>query len=356
MTEEIPVQLTNTPRQHPAEDSLGFGRHFADHMFLLDWEDGRGWHSPRIVPYAPFSLDPAAAVLHYGQALFEGMKALRSVDGGVRLFRPDRHCARMAHGAPRLCLPPPDPKFLQHAVSTLVRIDQAWVPASEGTALYVRPTLIATEPFLGVRPAARCQLFVITSPVGAYYGGSGLKPVKIWVETTMTRAAPGGLGSVKAGANYAASLLAAQRAKRDGYDQVLWLDGAHHQNIEEVGTMNLFALLGDTLVTPALGDSVLGGITRESVITLARARGLTVEERALPMAEVIAAHRDNTLREVFGSGTAAVISPVAELTVGADKLTVGNGSVGPLSLSLYEELTGLQRGTREDPHHWMVPV
>ncbi|MEZ4408641.1 MAG: branched-chain amino acid aminotransferase [Polyangiales bacterium] len=356
MTEEILVQRTKTSRPRPAEDALGFGRHFADHMFVLDWEEARGWHSPRVVPYAPFTLDPAAAVLHYGQALFEGLKAMRAVDGAVRLFRPDRHCARMAHGAPRLCLPVPEPALLQRAITTLVGVDRDWVPSSEGTALYIRPTLIATEPFLGVRPAAKCMLFVITSPVGAYYGGSGLKPVKIWVETSMTRAAPGGLGSVKAGANYAASLYAAHRAKKDGYDQVLWLDGARHQNVEEVGTMNLFALLGDTLVTPALGDSVLGGITRESVMTLARERGMKVEERALPIAEVIEAHRTGALKEVFGSGTAAVVSPVGELTVGSEKMVVGDGGVGPVALSLYEELTGIQRGTREDRHGWMVKV
>ncbi len=355
MNLEVRIERSSTPKPRPAESDLGFGRNFTDHMLLLDYAEGRGWHDARIVPYGPLALDPAAAVLHYGQAMFEGAKAIRGDDGAVRLFRLERHCARLASGAPRLCMPAPEPAMLRDAITELVRLEESWVPRARNTALYIRPTLVATEAFLGVRPATQYLLYVILSPVGSYYGGDTLKPVRIWVETEQTRAAHGGLGSVKAGANYAASLQAAVRAKAAGFDQVLWLDGARHETLEEVGTMNLFVVLGDELVTPVLGDTVLAGVTRDSIITLARARGLTVTERPVSLAEIGDAQRSGLLKEVFGSGTAAVVSPVSELVTRDRRMVVGDG-VGPVAQSFYDELTGIQRGTRPDVHGWLTAI
>ena len=352
---EVRIERTRAPKAHPPESELGFGRHFTDHMLLVDFHDGRGWSDARVVPYGPLSLDPAAAVLHYGQAMFEGAKAIRGDDGAVRLFRLGRHCERLASGAPRLCMPPPDPEMLAHAITELVKVDEAWVPRARNTALYIRPTLVATEPFLGVRPANQYLLYVILSPVGSYYGGDTLKPVRIWVETQQTRAAKGGLGAVKAGANYASSLQAAMRAKKEGYDQVLWLDGAKHEMLEEVGTMNLFLVLGDELVTPALGDTILSGVTRDCILTLARARGIKVTERPLSLAEIVAAHDSGKLKEVFGSGTAAVVSPVSELVTADRRMIVGDG-VGPIGQSFYDELTAIQRGAKRDEHGWLTAL
>jgi branched-chain amino acid aminotransferase len=352
---EVRIERTRALKAHPPESELGFGRHFTDHMLLVDFHDGRGWSDARVVPYGPLSLDPAAAVLHYGQAMFEGAKAIRGDDGAVRLFRLERHCERMASGAPRLCMPPPDPEMLAHAITELVKVDEAWVPRARNTALYIRPTLVATEPFLGVRPANQYLLYVILSPVGSYYGGDTLKPVRIWVETQQTRAAKGGLGAVKAGANYASSLQAAMRAKKEGYDQVLWLDGAKHEMLEEVGTMNLFLVLGDELVTPALGDTILSGVTRDCILTLARARGIKVTERPLSLAEIVAAHDSGKLKEVFGSGTAAVVSPVSELVTADRRMIVGDG-VGPIGQSFYDELTAIQRGAKRDEHGWLTAL
>jgi len=352
----LPVRQTTTPRPKMKEADLGFGRVFADHMMIAEYTAEQGWQNARIEPYGPMAMDPAAGVFHYGQAMFEGLKAFRTADGGVSLFRPEHHCARMQRGAPRLCMPSVEPKLMQAWASQLVKVDEAWVPSSAGTALYLRPTLIATEGYLGVRPALRYTFFIISSPVGAYYAG-GVKPVRIWVEREQTRAAHGGLGSVKAGANYAASLLAAQNAKKEGYDQVLWLDADKHEQIEEVGTMNLFAYVGDELVTPPLSDSILAGVTRDCVIQLARDAGIKVVERTITMSEVQAAHAKGSLKEVFGSGTAAVISPVGELALGGKtKLSINKGEVGPLAGRLYEEISGIQRGTRPDKYGWLTKV
>ena len=352
----LPVRHTAHPHPRPKEAELGFGKFFADHVVLADYAPDKGWYDARIEPYGPLSMDPAAGVFHYGQAMFEGMKAFRAADGTVNLFRPAHHCERMARGAPRLCIPPVDPKLMQAWLTQLVKVDSEWVPTSAGTSLYIRPTLIASEGYLGVRPATRYLFFVICSPVGAYYA-SGVKPVRIWVEREQTRAAHGGLGSVKAGANYAASLLAAQNAKKEGYDQVLWLDAAKHEQIEEVGTMNLFAYLGDELVTPPLSDSILAGVTRDCVIALARDAGVKVVERSLTVTELQNAYAKGSLKEVFGSGTAAVISPVGELALGGkEKLTINKGEVGPLAGRLYEEISGIQRGTRPDKYGWLTRV
>ncbi len=353
---DIRITRTSQPKPKPPEADLGFGRFFSDHLFAVDYSPSQGWHDARIEPYGPFAIDPAAAVFHYGQAMFEGSKAFRGADGVIRFFRPEMHAKRMAIGAPRLCMPHPTEADMVKAAHALVQADADWVPSSPGTSLYLRPTLIATEGFLGVRPAADYRYFIIASPVGAYYGGTGLKSVRIWVETQHVRASRGGLGAVKAGANYAASLNAAQRAKKEGYDQVLWLDATTHDFIEEVGTMNLFVLLGDTLVTPPLSDSILAGVTRDSVLALAKTLGVKVEERPLAVKELRAAHASKKLTEVFGTGTAAVISPVGELAFAGEKLLINDGKPGPVATKLYEEISGIQRGTRPDPHGWMVPL
>ncbi len=352
----IPIKATSKPRPRPPETELGFGKVFTDHMLTIEWTIGRGWHDPQIVPYGPLPIDPAASVLHYGQAMFEGMKAFRGADERIYMWRMMRHCQRMQAGAPRLCMPSLPPEDMAAAVSALVRVDADWVPSSPESSLYIRPTLVATEPFLGVRPAEHYLFFVILSPVGAYYGAGALTPVKIFVETEHVRAAPGGLGAVKAGANYAASLLAATRAKKDGYAQVLWLDAVSHDTVEEVGTMNLFAVLGDELVTPPLSDSILAGVTRDCVLQLAADWGVNVSERPLQISELAEAHAAGALEEVFGTGTAAVISPVGELAIGRNRLVINDGQPGPLSLRLYEEITGIQRGLRKDRHAWLTAI
>lgn len=355
MAPAIRYEKTTTPRPRPPVNDLGFGKHFTDHMFQMDWTAEQGWHDPRVVPYGPLSLDPAAAVLHYGQAMFEGLKAFRLPDGGVHLWRLDAHVARMGHGTPRLCMPEPDPAMMAEGIRAVVRTDRDWVPSDPGTALYIRPTLIATEAFLGVRPSNRYLFFVILSPVGSYYGG-GLRPVKIWIERGQTRAAPGGLGAIKAGANYAASLEAAMAAKKRGYDQVLWLDAKNHEMLEEVGTMNLFVRIGDELATAPLGDTILAGVTRDSVITLAREMGLEVRERAISVRELAEASQAGTLKEVFGTGTAAVISPVGELAFEGSKIVINDNRVGELSQKLYDTISAIQGGTAPDPRGWRHPV
>lgn len=340
------------------EDSkLGFGKVFSPHMFVMDHDVQNGWHDARVVPYGPLLLDPAAAVFHYGQALFEGLKAFRGKDGGVNLFRLSAHSARMQEGAARICSVAPDVAAFEEGVRTLVDVDRAFVPRTRGTALYIRPTLIATEGFLGVRPSQKTTFFVITSPVGAYYA-EGLNPVKIWVEDRYVRAAPGGLGAVKAGANYAASLLAAEEAKKRGYSQVLWLDAANHSALEEVGTMNLFVVFKDEVATPALGGSILAGVTRDSAITLLRSWGHKVSERTITMDEISAGYRDGTLLEVFGTGTAAVVSPVGELGWKDQKYVLGAGKVGTVAQRLYDAITSIQYGEQPDTHGWLssVPV
>ncbi len=351
----IEITRTTTPRPRPAESELGFGKYFADHMLVLRYAAPKGWEEPKIVPYGPLALDPAASCLHYGQAMFEGMKAFRQADGRVALFRLGDHARRLSAGAPRLSMPAVDPALFQDALSALISTDKDWVPSSPGTALYLRPVLIGTEPFLGVRPSSQYLLYVITCPVGAYYAG-GLKPVKIWVELDAVRAVRGGIGAVKAAANYVASLKAAEDARARGYEQVLWLDALSHQFVEEVGTMNLFVQIGDELLTPSLEGTILSGITRDSVLQLARDWGLRVTERPIGFAEILEAQKAGTLREVFGSGTAAVISSVGELGYSDGRLTVNGGEPGPLATRLYKAISDIQRGNAPDAHNWMTPV
>lgn len=346
----VEVHETKAPREKPKGD-LGFGRVFTDHVFRLDYDEERGWHRGRVEPYAPIELDPAASVLHYAQAVFEGLKAFRGVDGAIRLFRPDRHARRFRESCERMCIPPISEEMFVKAVERIVAQDASWVPEEEGSALYVRPFAFATEAFLGVRPARTYSFYIVLSPVGAYYA-KGFAPVRIWVERHAVRAAKGGLGAAKAAANYAASMHAAAAAKARGYDQVLWTDSIEHRYLEEVGTMNLFVHLGDEIVTPELDGVILPGVTRDSVIRLLRERGEKVVERRISIDEVREAHAKGTLREVFGTGTAAVVSPVGVLGFEDGDLVVGDGEPGPLARSLYAEIVALQRGEAEDRHGW----
>ncbi len=330
---------------------LRFGRCFSDHMFLMDYSEGHGWHHPRIVPYGNFSLDPAAASLHYGQAIFEGLKAYWGKDGKIRLFRARDNMERFNHSAWRMCMPQIDKEEVLEGIKTLIRIDRRWVPKARGTSLYIRPFMFATEAFLGVRPAREYMLSVILSPVGAYYA-EGFNPVKIFVTDRYIRSAPGGVGEAKTAGNYAASLMASKEAKELGFTQVLWLDAAERRYIEEVGTMNIFFLLEDTLVTPALTGSILPGITRDSVLQLARDWGLKAEERRISINEVLEKAERHALKECFGTGTAAVISPVGLLYYRDRGYAINSGRTGNLAQRLFDEITGIQYGEREDIHGW----
>jgi branched-chain amino acid aminotransferase len=355
MSSPITVQRTTRPQTRPADSELKFGRVFTDHMLLSEYKEGAGWRTPRIVPFAPLDLSPAAAGLHYAQNLFDGLKAFRGADGKVRIFRLDRHCARLADGAQRLNVPHIDRELVRESLLAFVRAEKDWVPAAPGTALYLRPTVIATEPFLGVRPATEYLFFIIASPVGAYYS-EGFGPVKIRIEDKYVRAAPGGLGAVKAAANYVASLAAAEEAKAAGFSQVLWTDAIEHAALEEVGTMNLFVRIGDEFATPPLGGTILGGVTRDSVITLLRRWGHAVNERRITVEELLAAQKAGRLKEVFGCGTGAVISPVGELGWKDQRFKVGDGAPGEASQKLFKAITDIQYAKADDADAWMTLV
>ncbi|MFP4037072.1 MAG: branched-chain amino acid aminotransferase [Desulfobacteraceae bacterium] len=340
----------------PADESkLGFGDLLADHMFMMDYQAGRGWHNARIVPYGPLQIDPAAMGLHYGQEIFEGLKAYRGKDGTVYLFRPEENLKRMDRSAARVCMPELDATTAMEGLKKLIQLDRDWVPSSQGTSLYVRPTMIATEPHLGVRPSSDYLFYIIIGPVGAYYK-EGLNPVKIYVEDHYIRAAVGGTGEAKVAGNYAASLLAAEKAKERGFTQVLWLDAAERRYIEEVGTMNMFFVINDEVITAPLNGSILPGITRDSAIRLLREHGRKVSERRLSIEEVTSAAKDGSLKEAFGTGTAAVISPVGRITYKGADYPVAGGRMGELSQWLYDEIVAIQYGHKEDPYGWRVPV
>jgi branched-chain amino acid aminotransferase len=321
----------------------------------MDYTEGKGWHDARIVPYGPISYEPSIMVFHYGQSIFEGLKAYRTENGQVVLFRPDENMKRLNASCDRLCIPGIDEEFAIKALKQLINIDIDWVPENEGTSLYIRPFIIATDPFLGVRPSFTYQFIIITGPVGAYYK-EGLNPVKIYVETDFVRAVIGGLGQAKASANYAASLKAQEVAKEKGYSQVLWLDGIEKKYIEEVGTMNVFFVIGDEVVTPVLNGSILPGITRKSCIDLLRHWGLKVSERKISMEEIFEANETGKLKEAFGTGTAAVISPIGELIWNDKKLILSNGKIGELSQKLYDNLTAIQYTKIPDPFNWVIKV
>ena len=353
---EIKITRTTSPKEKPSDESkLGFGNYYTDHMFLMNYDLGQGWHDPRIVPYAPIPLDPAAMCLHYGQEVFEGLKAYRCKDGKIRLFRPDKNMARLNVSNDRLCIPAIDEAFAVEAIKELVKVDSDWIPSAEGTSLYIRPFIFAVDPHVGVHPAHHLIFCIILSPVGAYYP-EGLAPVKIYVEQNYVRAVRGGMGFTKTAGNYAASLKSQDEADKIGYTQVLWLDGVERKYIEEVGTMNVFFVFENEVVTPALQGSILGGITRMSSIEMLRDRGYTVNERRLSIQEVYDAYTNGTLKEMFGTGTAAVISPVGHLKWGDKVMDINNGEIGPVSQMLYDELTGIQWGKIEDKFGWTVEV
>jgi branched-chain amino acid aminotransferase len=355
MSEAIRITKATSLKPKPKDADLGFGQIFTDHMFLADFQEEKGWYDPRVEPYGPLAMDPAAAVLHYAQSIFDGLKAFRGVDGKVRLFRPQKHVERMNNSARRLCIPPLDPAFALDSIATLVGIDRDWVPKTIGTSLYIRPIVIASEPFLGVRPAKSYLYYVILSPVGAYYP-EGMAPVKILVVDKYVRAAEGGVGGAKTAGNYAASLYASEEAKHAGYTQVLWLDGVHRKYIDEVGTMNIMVKIGDEVVTPPLTGTILPGVTRDSVLALLRKWGLRVSERQISIDDVVHAHRRGALKEVWGTGTAAVISPVGELAYRDERMVINEGKIGSLTQRLYDAIVGIQYGQSPDPDGWTVEV
>ena len=356
MSEPIRITRGATKKPKPRDRDLTFGTVFTDHLFVMDFQEEKGWYDPRIEPYGPLSLDPAAAVLHYAQAVFDGLKAFRGRDGRVRLFRPQKHLERLNHSARRLCIPPLDPEQALRALVELVGLERDWVPSTLGTSLYVRPTIIANEAFLGVRPAKSYIYYVVLSPVGAYYP-EGMNPVRILVVDTYVRAVEGGVGGAKTGVNYAASLYAAEEAKHAGFTQVLWLDGRERKYIDEVGTMNIMLKISDEVITPPLSQgTILPGVTRDSALTLMREWGLRVSERAISIDEVARAARDGSLREVWGTGTAAVISPVGELAYAGERIVINGGKIGELTQKLYDAIVGIQYATAPDTHGWTVPV
>ena len=354
--QEITVTRTTQPKVKPTDESkLGFGKIFTDHMFLMDYEAGKGWFNPRVVPYGNFSLDPATTVFHYGQAIFEGTKCYRRADGGLQLFRPADNMARMTRSAKRMGMPALDEETALAGLKKLVELDADWVPHQDGTSLYIRPTMIATDLMLGVHAAARYLFFIICSPVGSYYK-DGLKPVGIYVEDEYVRAVRGGTGFTKCAGNYAASILAGDVAEQKGYSQVLWLDGVEQKYVEEVGSMNMMFAYGNHIVTPALNGSILPGITRDSILTLARQLGYEVSEERLAIADIFADIKSGKLTEAFGTGTAAVISPVGELCMKGEKLVIGGGQIGPVAQKLYDTLTGIQYGKLPDENHWVTKL
>ncbi|MCD7837620.1 MAG: branched-chain amino acid aminotransferase [Clostridiales bacterium] len=352
----IKVELTKTPKAKPADESkLGFGKIFSDHMFVMDYTEGQGWHDPRIIPYQPFVLDPACVVFHYAQEIFEGMKAYRTAEGKIQLFRPDCNAQRMNDSADRLCIPRiPTEDYIQ-AVKELVEVEKDWVPHTDGASLYIRPYIFATDVGLGVHASKHYTFAIICAPSGAYYA-EGIDPVRIYVEDEFIRAAPGLTGFTKCGGNYAASIKAGELAEEQGFAQVLWLDGVEKKYVEEVGSMNIMFKISGKIYTAACVGTVLPGVTRRSCIELCKDWGYEVIEGKLPIADVMKAAREGKLEEVFGTGTAAVVSPVKELRWKDEVAYISGGKIGPLTQKLYDTLTGIQWGKIEDTKGWTVEV
>jgi branched-chain amino acid aminotransferase len=335
--------------------NLGFGKYLSDHVFIADYSNG-SWQNARIEPYAPMPIEPAMVTLHYAQTIFEGLKAFRNVNGGINIFRPDKNAERMATSGKLICIPEIPKEIFVEGCKELAKIDHAWVPKEQGHSLYLRPLIYGSDNFLGVHASSSYRFIIMSSPVALYYS-EGLNPVKIQVCTDRVRAVRGGLGSAKAGANYAASLYAGTRAKKDGYAQVLWLDGVTHEIVDEVGAMNIFFVINGKLITPTLDqETILAGVTRDSVIHIAKKMGWSLEERIIKMEEIVQAYKDGKLEEVFGTGTAAVISPVGQLHYGDLKMVVNNNKIGKISQKLYDTITGIQYGSIEDSFGWNVKI
>lgn len=352
---DITVKQAEKLKEKQPEHALGFGKIFTDHMFVMDYQTDKGWYDARIVPYDDITISPAAVVLHYGQTIFEGMKAFRRNDGRVALYRPVDHLRRLNKSADVVCIPNLDVDFIYQALCQLIEQEKDWVPSSQGTALYIRPFVVATDPHVGVSVSSQYSYYVILSPVGSYYA-AGFNPVKIKVEDHYVRAVKGGLGEAKTAANYAASLKAAAEAKKQKFDQVLWLDAKEQKYVEEVGTMNIFFQIGDEIITPALNGSILDGMTRKSVLQLAKDWGMPTNERRISIEEVYEAHAKGTLKEVFGTGTAAVISPVGQLSWKGNTITINDDKTGPTAQKLFDTITGIQQGVIEDKFGWIVTL
>jgi branched-chain amino acid aminotransferase len=352
------IQKTANPKPKPDPNTLKFGQTFTDHMFIMDYADGKGWHDGRIIPYAPLELDPAAAVFHYGQEMFEGLKAYRAPDRRVLLFRPYKNAERARQSNARLCIPDLDPELFVGAVRALVDVERDWIPEKEGTSLYIRPFIIADEPFLGVHAAHHYLFVIICSPVGPYYDtpGGGIVPTSIFVEEEYVRSVQGGTGFAKVGGNYAASLKAQAQAAEKGCEQVLWLDATEHKYVEEIGTSNAFFVIDGEVITAPLLGTILPGVTRGSVIELLKKWGVPISERRLAIADVLAAATAGRLDEIFASGTAAVISPVGKLVFKDEAMTVGGGGIGALAQRLYDALYGIQTGGKPDDMGWTLSI
>ena len=357
MLSDLALELVTESRRAGVDfDNLGFGNVFSDHMFSMEWEDGE-WRRPRIVPYGPIEMEPCNAALHYGQSVFEGMKAFRGADDRVRIFRPDMNARRLEASCARLCVPRIDPEVFVAAIERLVAIDRTWIPARRGESLYIRPIIFSNESHLEVRPSRTFRMLIMTSPVRSYFDES-MPAVTLKVEDTYTRAAPGGTGAAKTAGNYAGSLYPAELARREGYMQVLWLDGVEHRYVEEVGAMNIFFRIDGHVVTPELRGSILPGVTRDAVLTLLREDSHEVVERRITIDEIVDASRNGALEEAFGAGTAAVISPVGTMAYRGEEIRVNANASGPVTQWLYDRITGIQLGEHEDPHGWcrVLPV
>ncbi len=352
---EIKFTPAATLKEKPDSSKLVFGKAMTDHMLIIDYDEGQGWHDARIIPYGPLQIDPAAKVLHYAEEIFEGLKAYRTADGSIQLFRIRDNIDRMNKSADRLCMPQIPEELAVSAIKKLVETEQDWVPHEKDTSLYIRPFMIGLDAALGVHSSHHVQFIVVVCPVGAYYP-EGLNPVKIYIEDEDVRAVKGGTGMAKTGGNYAASLRAGNRAEERGYSQVLWLDGVHRKYIEEVGAMNVMFKVNGKILTPDLNGSVLDGITRRSCIQLLKDWGYEVEERRITAEELFKAAEKGTLEEAWGTGTAAVVSPIGELAMGDRKVTVSGGKIGEITQKLYDELTGIQWGRVADPHDWITKL
>lgn len=355
MKHSFTIIKNDNPKTKPDPATLKFGETFTDHMFLMEYTDGKGWHDGRIVPYGPLSISPAATCIHYGQEMFEGLKAYKNPEGGVLLFRPEMNARRTNVTNERMCIPTMDEELYVEAIKALVDMDRDWIPAQEGTSLYIRPFIIGDSPVLGVKPASHYIFCIILCPVGPYYA-NGLAPTKIYVEEEYVRAVPGGTGFAKIGGNYAAALKSQEKAHEKGYDQVLWLDGVERKYVEEIGTSNAFFVIDEEIITAPLAGTILPGITRDSVLALLKEWGLQVSERRLTIQEVFQAAQEGHLKEVFATGTAAVISPVGELSWMDQKVIIHENQIGEISQKLYDTLSGIQTGKIADTRGWALPV
>lgn len=342
-------------KKYSDESTLGFGKVFTDRMFVANWRPDKGWFNAQIKPYEPFILDPSSLIFHYAQEIFEGLKAYKWTDGTIALFRPEMNARRFNLSAERLCMPEVPEELFIEAIEKLVALESDWIPTSEGTSLYIRPAMIGDEPILGVRPSSHYTFFIILSPVGPYYA-SGFNPVKIMVEDKYVRAAPGGTGEAKTGGNYSSTLKALLEAKKKGFDQVVWLDSVERRYIEEVGAMNMFFVYEDHIVTPRLDGAILHGVTRDSVLKLARSFGYETEEKKIDVNDLMKDISSGKVKEAFGSGTAAVITPVGLLSYKGHENVLGSGKVGAITQKFYDTLVQIQYGQQKDPFNWIRKV